>query len=81
MLHSVSECPILTPMNNVTEIHVNPYHLAQTVAALRIEVKTGLRHSRGSVWKMAKEAYGVTGNKATVLAKLEELNEKVKASL
>lgn len=67
-------------MNNTTEIQINPFHLAQTIAALRIEVRTGLRHSRGSVWKMAKETYGVTGSKEAVLKKLEVLHELVKTA-
>lgn len=62
-------------------ITVNPYHLAQTISALKIEVRTGLRHSRGSVWKMAKEVYGVTGSKETVLAKLEAIKAEVDAQL
>lgn len=68
-------------MEATTIIQINPYHLAQTIAALKIEVRTGLRNSRGSVWKMAKEVYGVTGSKASVLAQLEAIKEEVDAQL
>lgn len=68
-------------MEETTYIQINPYHLVQTIGALRIEVRTGLRHSRGSVWKMAKEVYGLKGNKEAVLAQLEALKEEVDAQL
>jgi hypothetical protein len=47
------------------------FHLAQTIGALRIEVKTGMKMSRGSVLKMAQNVYGVRSR--TKDGALEEL--------
>jgi hypothetical protein len=42
--------------------------------ALKLEVNTGLSHSRGSVMKLAKQEFGLSGNrKADVLAQLEHV--------
>lgn len=52
----------------------NIWHLAQCIAALRIEVNTGLKHSRGSILQMVRIAYGVTARtKAGALEQLEAL--------
>lgn len=37
----------------------NRFHLAQCISALNIEVKTGMKHSRGSVLRMVQDQYGV----------------------
>ncbi len=48
--------------------------MAQAIAMLRIEVNTGMRHSRGSVMKLAKKKFGVEGHtKKSVLSNLEDL--------
>jgi hypothetical protein len=52
------------------------YRLAAVRAALSIEVKTGLRHSRGSVLKIAKRDFGVLSNtKKGALAEMEAMVE------
>ena len=67
-------------MSNDT--YINPIHLAQTIACLRIEVRTGLRHSRGSVLKMAQQVYGVRSRtKAGALEELLSLKELVDEAL
>jgi hypothetical protein len=48
--------------------------LCQHIAALRIETRTGMTHSRGSILKSAQQRYGVTKRtKAGALAQLEQL--------
>lgn len=48
--------------------------LCQHIAALRIETRTGMSHSRGSILKSAQDRYGVTKRtKAGALAQLEQL--------
>jgi hypothetical protein len=47
-------------------------------AALSIEVRTGMKHSRVNVLKAVKQAFGFKGNKARVL---EQLTEYVEARL
>lgn len=37
----------------------NPLHMAQCIGAPRIEVNTGMKHSKGSVLKMVQQVYGV----------------------
>lgn len=34
-------------------------HFAQCISMLRIEVRTGMKHSRGSVLKLVRERYGI----------------------
>jgi hypothetical protein len=54
------------------------FHLMQCIGALRIEVRTGMRHSRGSVLKTAQNVYGVRSRtKAGALAELLALYEEV----
>lgn len=48
-------------------------NMAQCIAALNIEVNTGMRHSRGSILKLVQQRYGVT--KRTKAGALEELKE------
>jgi hypothetical protein len=48
--------------------------LCQHIAALRIETRTGMTHSRGSILKSAQQRFGVTKRtKAGALAQLEQL--------
>jgi hypothetical protein len=50
------------------------FRLCQHIAALRIEVNTGMKHSRGSVMNSAKQLYGIQKQtKKGVLAELEKL--------
>lgn len=52
------------------------FQLCQVIAALRIEVATGLSHSRGSVLKLAKDQYGIhKQTKKGMLTELEKLFE------
>jgi hypothetical protein len=52
------------------------FNLMQCIGALRIEVNTGMRHSRGSVLKHSQRTFGVTARtKKVALAQLEELYE------
>ena len=56
------------------EFTPNVFHLAQCIAALRIEVRTGLKHSRGSVLQLVRVAYGIrTRSKVDALEALEAL--------
>jgi predicted DNA-binding protein (UPF0278 family) len=57
-----------------TPAGMDHFRLCQHIAALRIEVNTGMRHSQGSVMKSAKQAYGIQKQtKAGVLGELEKL--------
>ena len=50
------------------------YQALATLGALRIEARTGLRNSHGSVLKLAQERYGVTANtKASAVIELEAI--------
>ena len=50
------------------------FHMGRCIAALRIEVKTGLKHSRGSVLQMGRIAYGIKArSKVDALKALEAL--------
>lgn len=66
-------------MSNEPTVIAGPdamYHfrLCQHIAALSIEVKTGLRHSHGSVMNQARQLYGSQKRtKAGVLADLRKL--------
>lgn len=42
------------------------FRLLQMRGSLSIQIKTGLPHSQGSVWKLAKETYGLTGSMESV---------------
>jgi hypothetical protein len=52
------------------------YQLCSVIGALKLEIR-GLKHSRGSVYVVAKKRYGLKGNKERVLAQLETLKEKL----
>lgn len=59
-------------------IEVDPFHLASVIAALRIEVRTGLRHSRGSVLRVAQDVYAIRSRtKAAALAELEAIKADI----
>lgn len=50
------------------------FQLLQHIYALKIEVETGLRHSRGSVLRSAQQKYGVKSRtKAGALAELQAM--------
>lgn len=50
------------------------FHMGQCIAALRIEVRTGLKHSRGSILQMVRVAYGIKArSKRAALEALEHL--------
>jgi hypothetical protein len=56
---------------------ISPFHLAQCIAALRIETITGMRHSKGSVLRLVQSVYGVQSTtKAGALTELEKLYEQ-----
>lgn len=58
------------PMSN----DFNPLHMAQCIGALRIEVKTGMKHSKGSVLKVVQQVYGVRSRTKTgALREMENL--------
>jgi len=62
----------------IIRIEVDPFHLASVIAALRLEVKTGLRHSKGSVLRVAQEVYGIRSRtKAAALAQLEAIKADI----
>jgi hypothetical protein len=65
-------------MTMITGEQIPVFHLAQTIGALKIEARTGMKMSRGSVLKMAQTVYGVRSrNKAGALAELLALYEEV----
>ncbi len=51
------------------------FQVCQHRYALDIQIHTGLKHSRGSVWKDAKTRYGLSGNLVTVRDKLAIMTE------
>lgn len=54
-----------------TEAGIFHYQLCATIAALKIEVNTGMKMSRGSVLKFAQQMYGITAKtKAKALDQL-----------
>jgi tRNA G26 N,N-dimethylase Trm1 len=53
------------------------YHMLQCYYALSIEVKTGLRHSRGSVLNLVRSEYGVEAR--TKVKAMAEMREKIEA--
>ena len=54
-----------------TEEGIFHYRLCAVISALKIEIKTGMKMSRGSLVKLAQESYGITArNKAKALEQL-----------
>lgn len=51
------------------------YRMLTLKGALRLEL-LGMRHSRFSAYKIAKQSYGLTGNKQKVYDQLVELIER-----
>ena len=65
----------------ITGEHIPLYRLMVMASGLKLEIK-GLRFSRGrTCYALAKSEFGFKGNKAKVLAQLEEHIETVKAGL
>lgn len=65
-------------MTMITGEQIPVFHLAQTIGALKIEVRTGMKMSRGSILKMAQTVYGVRSRtKDGALAELMALYEEV----
>lgn len=55
---------------------IEHFRFCQVIACLSIEVKTGLKMSRGSVLKLAQERYGVTARtKVKALDQLKDMYE------
>ena len=53
---------------------IRRFHMMQVMYALRIEVRTGMKMSRGSVLKVAQQVYGCKSRtKAGALAEMEAL--------
>ena len=52
------------------------FHMAQCISALRIEVNTGMKHSRGSILKLVQRVYGVKAK--TKKGALEEMKKLYK---
>lgn len=53
------------------------FSFLQVLYALRIEVRTGMRHSQGSVLKLAQQRYGVTARtKAGALRQMAAMFEE-----
>jgi hypothetical protein len=72
-------------METVTEIEVSHgvlMHVLQCIACLRIETRTGLKHSHGSVLALVRERYGVRSRtKAGALDEMMALREYVRMAL
>lgn len=67
-----------TSTGEVIRIEVDPFHLLSVISALRIEVGTGLRHSRGSVLRVAQDVYGVRSRtKAGALTELIAIRDQI----
>jgi len=52
------------------------FHLTQCFYALRLQERTGLRHSRGSVLNLVRENYGVKSR--TLTGAVDELAEIIR---
>lgn len=60
---------------------IRMFHFLQVLHALRIETRTGMRMSRGSVLKVAQQVYGVRSRtKAGALAEMEAMLAEIKAA-
>ena len=62
------------PTNTVVDMqkHGMHFHMAQIIACLSIQARTGMTHSRGSVIKVAQRQYGCTGRTSKkVLAEMK----------
>jgi len=58
----------------LTGKHIGIYRQLCQLNVLRLEVKTGLKYSnRFNVFAQIKKEYNLTGNRKTVLTKLEKL--------
>lgn len=58
--------------------HANRFHMAQCIGALRIEINTGMRHSRGSILKLVQRTYQVKSKTKTgALKEMEDLYEEM----
>jgi len=54
--------------------NIETFHMLQCYYALKIEVRTGLRHSRGSILALVRERYGITSKtKAKAMTELAAL--------
>lgn len=53
------------------------FKLLQMRGALAIQISTGLTHSQGSIWKLAKETYGLKGSLKSVHQDLCQLVEEI----
>ena len=57
-----------------TPDQIAAYQALATLGALRLEARTGLSHSRGSVLKLVQERYGVTARtKKAAVVELESI--------
>jgi hypothetical protein len=59
----------------IHEVPHEVFHRLQCYYALQIEVKTGMRHSRGSVLKLVQKVYGVKSR--TKAGAMEELRSQL----
>lgn len=54
------------------------FHLLQIKHALRLEINTGMRHSKGSVMELARSTYGIKARtKIGVLNAVEDLLKQI----
>lgn len=54
-------------MDEVGPTKTEAWHMLQCFYSLRVETRTGLRHSGGSVMRLIKERYGIQGNTKQVV--------------
>lgn len=53
---------------------IEHFHMAQCIGSLRIEVHTGMVHSRGSILKLVQRQYNIKAHtKKKALQELEDL--------
>ncbi|MCH9846147.1 MAG: hypothetical protein K0U53_01390, partial [Betaproteobacteria bacterium] len=56
---------------------IDHYRMCQVIAALKLEASTGMKHSRGSILKLAQQQYGcVKRTKKGALAEMLALYEE-----
>jgi hypothetical protein len=60
---------------------VEVFRLATIISALKFEIKTGMKMSRVSALKAAKQITGTNGNKQAQLPLLEKMLEEAKAAV
>lgn len=59
--------------HNGIAVGVRCFRLSQIRSALKLEVETGMKHSRGSILALSKREFGLTGQKKKMLTLITSL--------